>query len=300
MICEHALAANIARNDLLIAIGGGVCSDLVTMAASFIRRGVRHIRIPTTLIGQIDAAIGIKGVVNFHSKKSFLGCFYAPTDVSIDPSMLRSLQKDAIRYGLAEILKIGIVLDKYLYHLVDQFGIELIDSNFQANDIASGEILERAITGMLNQLKTNLYEDKTLERLVDFGHTFSPSLEFASKFEIPHDHAVAIDIALSASIASELDVLNRSDRDHIITLLGRLGLQTNSPLLTWPLCRESLATASMHRGGRPNLVIPTSIGCGDFIRTELEISDAVIRRALETLNAATTQPETSSSVLAHA
>jgi len=77
--------------------------------------------------------------------------------------MLRSLQKDAIRYGLAEILKIGIILDKYLYHLVDQFGIELIDSNFQANDIASGEILERAITGMLNQLKTNLYEDKTLE-----------------------------------------------------------------------------------------------------------------------------------------
>ena len=165
--------------------------------------------------------------------------------------MLRSLQKDAIRYGLAEILKIGIVLDKYLYHLVDQFGIELIDSNFQANDIASGEILERAITGMLNQLKTNLYEDKTLERLVDFGHTFSPSLESASKFEIPHGHAVAIDIALSASIASELDVLNRSDRDHIITLLGRLGLQTNSPLLTWPLCRESLATTSMHRGAAP-------------------------------------------------
>lgn len=82
-ICQQASEIGLDRTGFLVALGGGVCSDIVTVAASWIRRGIRHIRVPTTLIGQIDAGIGIKGAVNFEGKKSYLGCFYPPEAVVI-------------------------------------------------------------------------------------------------------------------------------------------------------------------------------------------------------------------------
>ena len=90
-ICREAKMCSLGREGVLVALGGGVCSDLVRVAASWIRRGVRYICVPTTLICQVDAGIGIKGAVNFLGKKSFLGSFYAPESVLIDPGFLRTL-----------------------------------------------------------------------------------------------------------------------------------------------------------------------------------------------------------------
>src|SRR5918912_1586999 len=90
-VCAEALAHGLDRRAVLVAVGGGVCSDIVTVAASFIRRGIAHLRVPTTLIGQVDAGIGLKGAVNFAAKKSFLGCFHPPEQVLIDPELLRTV-----------------------------------------------------------------------------------------------------------------------------------------------------------------------------------------------------------------
>jgi len=84
-VCELAARMKLDRRGLLVAVGGGVCSDIVTFAASMIRRGIDHLRIPTTLIGQVDAGIGIKGAVNLQGLKSFVGCFHPPAGVLLDP-----------------------------------------------------------------------------------------------------------------------------------------------------------------------------------------------------------------------
>src|SRR5205085_7285942 len=97
-ICRAALEYSLDRKGLLIALGGGVCSDLVTLAASMIRRGISNIRITTTLIGQVDAGVGVKGEVNFDGKKSFLGVFYPPESVIIDPLFLKTLPVSHLRY----------------------------------------------------------------------------------------------------------------------------------------------------------------------------------------------------------
>ncbi len=206
-VCQQALAHGITRRGLLVAIGGGVCSDVVTLAASLIRRGVGYIRVPTTLIGQIDAGIGLKGAVNFAGKKSFLGCFHPPEQVLIDPAFLRSLPRRFLVSGMAESIKMAVGRDAALFELLELHAPELVASGFSCPGAKGHELLQRSIWSMLDELRQNPYEDQTYERLVDFGHTFSPAIEAALGFEIDHGEAVAIDIALSATLAHVLGLM---------------------------------------------------------------------------------------------
>ena len=118
-VCKEALSHGLNRRGLLIGFGGGVCLDVVTVAASLIRRGVGHIRVPTTLIGQIDAGIGLKGAVNFSGKKSFIGTFHPPEQVLIDPVFLQSLPRKFLVAGIAEAVKMGIVRDPVLFEMLE-------------------------------------------------------------------------------------------------------------------------------------------------------------------------------------
>src|SRR5512140_34468 len=125
-VCREALAHGLDRRAVLVAFGGGVCSDVVTVAASLVRRGIAHLRVPTTLIGQLDAGIGLKGAVNFAGKKSFMGCFHPPEQVLIDPQFLRSVPRRFLIAGLAEALKMGIARDARLFELIERSAAELV------------------------------------------------------------------------------------------------------------------------------------------------------------------------------
>src|SRR5436190_23291776 len=129
-VCNEALSHGLNRTGVLISMGGGVCSDIVTLSASLIRRGVAHIRVPTTLIGQIDAGIGLKGAVNFCGKKSFVGCFHPPEQVLIDPAFLQSLPRRSLVSGMAEATKMGIARDARLFELLERCSAELVMSGF--------------------------------------------------------------------------------------------------------------------------------------------------------------------------
>jgi 3-dehydroquinate synthetase len=282
-VCAEALAQGLNRKGLLISFGGGVCSDIVTLAASLIRRGVGHIRVPTTLIGQIDAGIGLKGAVNFCGKKSFVGCFHPPEQVVIDSSLLRSLPPRFLISGLAEAFKMGIARDEALFDLLATRSRALVESGFA--DAAAREVLQRSIWSMLDELRRNPYEDQTYERLVDFGHTFSPGLEAALDFGIHHGEAVAIDLALSATIASCLGLLGHEAWEDILGALEGAGLPIRSPRLDLELCRAALTEACRHRGGSINLVVPTAVGQATFLRRREELADGVLAEALERIAA---------------
>jgi 3-dehydroquinate synthetase len=217
------------------------------------------------------------------SQKNYLGCFHPPESAIIDPIFLRTLPPRYLRCGLAEIIKMALVCDAHLFGLVEQHGSHLVNAGFAEPQQQARQILWRAIEGMLKELESNIYEDQTYKRLVDFGHIFSPLLEVASGYEIAHGEAVAIDMALTCAIASQLGLLTEADRDQIIGAFTTLRLPLFSPLLTEKLCLEALEESQRHRGGAINFVVPTEVGRATFVERVEELSPPLLTAAIHWL-----------------
>jgi 3-dehydroquinate synthase len=282
-VCEFALEHGCDRRAVLVGMGGGVCTDIVTVAASWIRRGIGHVRIPTTLVGQIDAGIGVKGAVNFRGKKSFLGCFHPPEAVVIDPGFLHSLPESQVRCGIAEMIKIALVRDEGLFGLVEEHGPRFVSSRFGRPPAEARNALWLSVVRMLEELQPNLYEDKTYKRPVDLGHTFSPLLEAASRFELAHGEAVAIDTALSAVISQMLGLLPGVQLERILSTISSVGLPIFSADLSVALCRTALEESARHRGGAPNLVLPLAVGQATFLERVADLPGPVLEAAIHRL-----------------
>ncbi len=282
-VCREAQRIHLDRSGFLLGLGGGVVLDVTKVAASWYRRGVRFVALPTTLIGQCDAGIGIKGAMNLGASKSLLGCFHPPAAVGIDPSVLATVPRPFLQGGLSEIVKIGAVCNGDLFERVERYGCRLLDSAFREPRAAGRSILWDAIDGMLAELEPNFYEDRSFERLVDFGHTFSPLIEAESGFAIRHGEAVAIDMALSCAIAHRLGHLPRGVAHRIVELLLDLGLPIHAPVVTAALCVRATHAARLHRGGAVNLVLPTRVGGGTFVEAEDDLSLGLFAAALDEL-----------------
>jgi 3-dehydroquinate synthase len=283
-LCQECFRAGMDRRSMLIGCGGGVCTDLVTMAAALTRRGLSYMRIPTTLIGLIDAGIGIKGAVNLPDKKSAMGIFCTPEHVLLDPAFLKTLPKALISDGLAEAIKIAVVTDPTLFEFLEQFSGELLKSSLTADMNTLNELVSRSTLRLLEELEKNLYEDKTYRRLLDFGHTFSPFVESMSGFQVSHGVAVSVDIALSSAVAFELGLLTFESRNRILRSLRNAGLPIYSPLLTAENCVKAFQEIEAHRGAHLNLVVPSGIGSALFITERRDLPLSVLQRALRFLD----------------
>ncbi|HEX5684347.1 MAG TPA: iron-containing alcohol dehydrogenase [Ideonella sp.] len=264
-------AAKTRRRTPIIAMGGGVLLDIVGMAASQYRRGTPYVRVPTTLLAMVDAAIGVKVGVNFDGRKSRLGYYYPPTAVLIDRAFLTVLPERHIRNGLAEVLKIALMLDAELVAMLELHGRELIAERFQSS--AGAQLMRRATVLMLDQLEPNLWE-ANLDRVVDFGHSFSPVVEMAAAEELLHGEAVAIDMVLSSTIAWQRGMIGRMVWDRIVSLVAALGLPLTHPCCGPGLLWRGLQETVLHRDGRQRLPMPTAIGqsvfCNDVTFAEVE------------------------------
>jgi 3-dehydroquinate synthetase/predicted NBD/HSP70 family sugar kinase len=276
---EHGLD----RTSILVAIGGGVVTDVVSAAGALVRRGIGVIRIPTTLIGQVDAAVGVKCAVNFAGKKSALGSFSPPRAVLIDPAYLETLPLTHLRAGFAEIVKMAVACDAGLLEMAEAHGAELLASRFGRVSPARAEMVWRSAVDMLEELEPNLFEDQTYQRRVDFGHVFSPLLEAASGYRVAHGQAVAIDVALTTRIACRLGWLDAAECDRVLRLLVRLGLPIYHPLLTDDLLDRAVAESAAHRGGCLNLVLPVGPGRSEFLEHAADLPADVLRAARDDL-----------------
>src|SRR5919205_3636218 len=154
-VCRYAVLAELGRDSVIVVLGGGVCSDIVTLAASMIRRGIAYVRIPTTLLGQVDASIGIKGATNFCGKKNYLGCFYPPSAVVIDPHFLKTLPLNHLCNGFAEIIKIAIACDAELFDLVANHHEAFLRTALQEPSHYARRVMWLATRRMLQELQPN-------------------------------------------------------------------------------------------------------------------------------------------------
>lgn len=245
------------RDEPIIAIGGGVLTDVVGFVASSYRRSVPHIKVPTTLMGYVDASVGIKTGLNFNGHKNRLGSFEPPLRVLLDKSFLKTLPRRHILNGVCEIIKLAVIKDAGLFNLLEQHGPGSVAANFQ--DKPGGQILDNAISGMLEELEPNLFEEN-LSRRVDFGHTFSYGLETRHEAHLLHGEAVLLDIALSMLIARARDMLSESEVSRFFHLLTRLGITPDTEMLDPLQLWESLEERINHRNGLQRVPMPDGIG----------------------------------------
>lgn len=266
------------RLDPVIAIGGGVCMDIVGFAASIYRRRTPYIRVPTTLMGYVDASVGAKSGVNFVGKKNKLGCYLPPALALLDRSFLASLDARQLSNGAAEIMKMAMVKDSELFGLLEQHGPALIEHKFQTLPPATGDGAERgeadgagsgaapsrvlylAIHTMLQELAPNLWED-SLERLVDFGHVFSMELEMAVLHtdKLYHGEAVAIDMAFCTVLAYVRGQISAEYRDRLLRTMEGLGLPVFHAGFDEAMVEEALYERVKFSSGQ-KIPLPTAVG----------------------------------------
>ena len=251
--------------------------DAVAMACSLYRRGVPFIKVPTTLLGIVDASIGIKTSVNHFGRRNRLGSYFFPKSVLVDPSHLCTLDENQISYGLAEVIKLAIIKDKSLFESMKEHSSYLLDAEFYRSGFGL-EIIKQAMAGMIKELAPNPYETD-LQRVVDFGHTFSPvpemkSLVDSSVASLAHGQAVALDCLLTCAISHKRNLFKLDELVEVVNLMDSSGLASRHPyfndvFMLW----ESLNDAVRHRDGSQNIPLPTTIGdsffCNDLSIEEL-------------------------------
>jgi 3-dehydroquinate synthetase len=258
------------RKEPVLVVGGGLTTDVAGFACSMFRRSTNYIRVPTTLIGLIDASVAIKVAVNHGKAKNRLGAFHASQQVILDFSFLKTLPIDQVRNGMAELIKISAVANSDIFELLEKYGEDLLNTRFghldgtpELREIAH-RVTYDAINTMLMLEVPNLQEIE-LDRVIAYGHTWSPVLELAPEIPFFHGHAINIDMAFSTTIAERRGYLSASDRDRLFWLMSRLGLSLNSPYLTAELIRKATDSIVKTRDGLLRAAVPRPIGTCDFI-----------------------------------
>jgi 2-epi-5-epi-valiolone synthase len=272
------------RHEPIIGIGGGVVLDIVGLAGSLYRRSTPYVRVPTSLIGLVDAGVGIKTGVNFGEHKNRLGSYFASTVALLDRGFLATLDDRHISNGLAEILKIALIKDARLFGLLEQHAELLLSERLtgqtRTGDLVAHDVFGRAVGGMLEELQPNLWE-KQLERLVDYGHSFSPTLEMRALPALLHGEAVSVDMAFTTVLAEQRGLVSEKDRARIFDLMRRLRLPVWHPLLEPGLLEHALRETTRHRDGLQRMPIPVGIGGARFLNdlttAELARAAAILR-----------------------
>jgi len=276
------------RGDIICAVGGGALLDVVAFAASIFRRGVAMIKIPHTLLGIVDASIGIKTGINFLGQRNRLGTYNFDYSVAIDPVLMNGLHGTLVRQGLGEIFKIAVIKSSSLFESLCSCGVRLEDPLFYSSSKGKN-ILSQSIKLMLEELHENPREDN-LMRCVDYGHSFSPFVEMesvnrAGYKSLPHGYAVAYDCVLTATIASRRGILPKSEYQRILSLFMAHDFGfANDIYFDHNLLWASFLEMVKHRGGSQNLPVPTSIGAHSFIQDltfeEMKVSVEILREAI--------------------
>jgi 3-dehydroquinate synthase len=222
-VSEALIAAKIERNDLVIALGGGVVGDLAGFAAAILRRGVDFVQVPTSLLAQVDSSVGGKTGINSPQGKNLLGAFHQPVLVIADTAVLDTLSPRQFRAGYAEVAKYGVLGDEAFF--------SWLESN-HGEVFKGGAAREHAIATSCRAKAAIVARDEreTGDRaLLNLGHTFGHALEAATGFSdrLFHGEGVAIGMVLAAEFSASLGMIGQSDAARVKRHLAEVGLPTH-------------------------------------------------------------------------
>ena len=242
--------------------------DSIGLAASLIHRGVRLVRIPTTVLAQDDAGVGVKNGIDDGKRKNFLGTFAPPVAVINDFTFLTTLPLPYWLGGIAEAFKVAIIKDAAFFNLLETSAPALSKRNEEMIE----PIIQRCAEIHLEHISSNgdPFEFGSA-RPLDFGHWAAHKLETLSNYAINHGEAVAIGIALDTCYAHLKKMITLEERNRIITAMKACGMKLYSALLKQKTNEGELEILAgleefrIHLGGRLTITLPTTIGCSQEI-----------------------------------
>src|SRR5713226_6363547 len=206
-ICRQLLRAGADRRAVLIAVGGGVVGDVAGFVAASYARGIGLVHVPSTLVAQVDSAIGGKTGVNLPEGKNLVGAFYPPSLVASDSELLRTLRPREFRSGLFEVIKYGVIGDPDLFRFLEQGMGKLLRRDESALDF----VIERSATQKARVVSRDEHESG-LREILNFGHTFAHALESVTQYRrFQHGEAVAWGMIAAAFLGHELGLTPADD-----------------------------------------------------------------------------------------
>jgi 3-dehydroquinate synthase len=267
----------IARRDFIVALGGGVVSDLGGWVASAYMRGIHYINLPTTLLAQVDGAMGGKVAANHPSAKNLLGAFYQPSGVISNVAFLATLDDRHVRAGLAESIKKAVIASPAYWDFIEQNAEQILEKDPDA--------LERLVS-CAAAIKTVLVErdpyEEDLRRPLNFGHTIGHPLETVTGYgPLLHGEAVAFGMVVESRIAASRGLFPEADLGRLIALLARVGLPYCAERLPVSVDADAVVGAMgmvrRIRAGSLRYVLPVVFG--ETIIAD-DVSDSEVRAAL--------------------
>jgi 3-dehydroquinate synthase len=262
-VCERLLKLGVERGDVVVAFGGGVVGDLAGFAASILRRGVRLVQIPTTLLAQVDSSVGGKTGIDTPQGKNLIGTFHQPSLVLADISVLETLTPRDFRSGYAEVMKYGLLGDAPFFAWLEEHWPQILSGKGEARASAIATSC-RAKTAIV---EADEREESGTRALLNLGHTFGHALEAFAGYSdrLLHGEAIAIGMRLAFSFSAEQGLCPASDVNRVeahlvhVGLPGRIadipgGLPTPDELL------QLMAQDKKVKGGRLALVLVRGIG----------------------------------------
>ena len=218
-LADQMVQAGADRSSIVIAFGGGIVNDLGGFLAAIFMRGIPVVQVPTTLLAQVDAAIGGKTGANLRSGKNLIGTFHQPLAVLIDPEVLRSLPEREYRAGLFEVVKYGVISSVELFRLLAERSEDVLG---QCRDVVESIIAESV------RIKAEVVSaderESDLRRILNFGHTIGHALEAETEYSrFLHGEAVAFGMKAATYLSSRIGVLNERSRDAILRAIDLYG-----------------------------------------------------------------------------
>jgi 3-dehydroquinate synthase len=270
----------IDRHSYLVAIGGGSILDLAGYAAAISHRGIRHIRIPTTVLSQNDSGVGVKNGINYFNKKNFLGTFAPPVAVFNDSHFLTTLSNEEWRSGTSEAVKVALIKDKAFYDWLQENALAISSRNGEAMQY----LIKRCAELHLEHIAGGDPFEMGSSRPLDFGHWSAHKMEQLSEFSIRHGEAVAYGIALDSAYSYLSGRLTEEEAGSIIKLLKNLGFEITHSLMEIrdeqsPLWK-GLNEFREHLGGKLTIMLLQKIGKGEEVH---ELDTDLLRKSGEWL-----------------
>src|SRR6185436_6400201 len=269
-VFDALLAARCGRDTVIVALGGGVVGDLAGFAAAVYQRGVPFVQVPTTLLAQVDSAVGGKTAVNHPLGKNMVGAFYQPIAVVADTDTLATLPKRELAAGIAEVVKYGVIQDVAFFDWLEGNMDRLLAGEAEALTYA----IERSCAIKADIVARD--ERETGDRaLLNYGHTFGHAIENALGYgEWLHGEAVAAGMVLAAQLSQRLGLIGAAEVERIAGLLARAGLPVAAPDLGVERYLELMGHDKKVQGGRMRFILAKRLG-------EAFISYDVPREALD-------------------
>ena len=268
-LLEFLAENEVTRQDIIVALGGGVCGDMAGFAAAVYQRGIRFVQVPTTFLAAVDSSVGGKTAIDLRAGKNMAGAFYQPHLVLCDVDTLDTLSEEVFADGIAETLKYGIIGNAELF--------EKTAAGSFRDDLE--EIIETCVK-MKRDIVVEDEFDTGVRQLLNLGHTLGHAIEKRSGFTISHGHAVAIGMHLIAKAAEEKDLAETGLAEKI-----RKALENNNLPVSIDYSAKEIAEGvwkdKKRRGGEISFVFPTEIGHCKIVKIPVGEVTELVEKALK-------------------